>query len=541
MAEEEPSGWAEYLAWVQSRPEWRRRYISRLKIETKDPRKPAIYFDDPHPLQREAQDAYEDPTVTLTVDVKGRQVGRSTQEAANQFATAHSSPGPYKVLIATNHQKTTDGSMRRYQFFVENLDAGLREFAPVKLNLAKSFVAFARNNAIIDHITVGGKTEGKSWGYHAVVAEEMGMWSNADVNWASIQATLPDDCPTHIISTPTGPRTLYARKVQEARRAVALGDLSVRLNFWPWFLHPEYRRVPPKDWEPDQAEADFASDVGIDIDTPEGLAVLYWRHQKVLGPSGIGMEMFRREYPSNIDEGFLEWAGSFFDLEWLNRLITLRESIPDAPAGEMRFYHRPQPGMEYAIGVDPSWCVGGDYAVAVVLDNAGRLCAVFATNRGGEVEFGRKVSRLAGIYSNAKVLVEANNVGRAVIRMLFNEGVRLWRDMKGAHPKDWTTGQGNRELMLSDLREATNTGAIDITDLQVLHEMTTFREKDGRLEGQDGEHDDHVFALGLAEQCRRSLPSAVTSRFALPGRGHGVQRGMTRPDPHTAARLASAG
>lgn len=535
-----PKTCEEYLPWVWGTKAGRRSYIAELFIETKDPKIPACRFNNPHPLQLQAQPAYEDEAVTLTVDVKGRQVGRSTQEGANQQASAHSSPGPYRVLVATNHQSTTDSCMRRYRVFADHMDPALKAYAPIKINNNKNTIAFPKNDALIQHVTVGGTSEGKSWTYHAVVCEEMGKWPNAEVNWASIQATLPDDCPTHIISTPTGPRTLYAKKVQEARRAVALGDPSVRLNFWPWYEHPEYRKQPADSWEPDQAEADYALDIGIDPESDLGRAILFWRNQKIWGARGLGLEMFRREYPSNIDEGFLDWEGSWFNLEWVNRLITLREA-EDQPTGEVRFYRRPEPGTEYALGVDGSWCVGKDYAVAAVLDNVGRLCAVLSTNRGGELEFARKVSRLAGIYNNGKVLCEANNVGRAIIRVLYNEGVRLWRDITGSHPKDWTTSQGNRELMLSDLREAVNTGALDVPDLQTLHEMTSFREKDGRLEGQDGEHDDHVFALGLAEQCRRSLPTVVTRRFQPTRPVRAVQRPETRHDPHTAARLASAG
>ena len=104
-------------------------------------------------------------------------------------------------LIATNHQSTTDSSMRRYRVFVDHMASGLKRHSPVRLNLSKNSVIFERNDALIQHVTVGGSTEAKSWNYHAVVCEEMGKWVNARTNWASIQATLPDNCPTHIIST----------------------------------------------------------------------------------------------------------------------------------------------------------------------------------------------------------------------------------------------------------------------------------------------------------------------------------------------------
>ncbi len=512
MDEDLHGRWDEYLARVNDDPVWARAYMSRLHIKTKDPQQQPIPFSQPHPLQLQAQEAYEDPEITLVVDVKGRQVGRSTQEGANQTTKCHSATGPRRVLVATNHQSTTDSSLDRYEVFSRHLPRGLASFAPMRVNKNKGVVHFDRNDAAIAHMTVGGSSEAKSWTYHEVVAEEMGKWPNARVNWASIQATLPDNLPTRIISTPTGPGTLYAEIVQNARRAVADGDQSVRVNFWAWYEHPDYYTRPPPGWEPDGAAAEYAETVGLSPETVDGRGRIYWRHQKIWGPKGMGLADFRKEYPSNIDEGFLAWEGGWFDLEWLNQVITIRQAHRN-PTGELRFYRRPEAGQVYAIGVDGSWANGGDYAVASVLDAAGRLCAVLAVKHGGELEFARRVGRLAQVYNNALVLVEGNSVGKTIIRTLYNEGVNLWRDYSTGKPKDWNTNGGSREMMLSTLKSDVNAGALDIPDMQMLREMTCFREVDGRLEGQDGEHDDHVFSVGLANICRRSLPATETRKY----------------------------
>ena len=530
--------WGAYLNWVWTTSTGRRAYIANLHIEKRAPRDPPGPFVHPHPMQVEAQPAYEDPAVTQTIDVKARQVGRSTQEAANQQASAHAAPFPYKVLIATNHQSTTDSSMRRYRVFVDHMASGLKRHGPVRLNLSKNSVIFERNDALIQHVTVGGSTEAKSWNYHAVVCEEMGKWVNARTNWASIQATVPDNCPTHIISTPTGPGTLYAEKVRGARRAVALGDKSVRVNFWPWYRHPEYQTTPPDGWEPDQEEVAYAEDIGLQIADAETLARLYWRRQKISGPRGVGLEEFRKDYPSNLDEGFLAWEGGWFDIAWLNHLITLQEAA-DNPAGEIRFYRRPDVTRSYCIGVDPSWCNGGDFAVAIVLDDLGRMCAVLTSRFGGEVDFSRKVSTLARMYGGALTLVESNAIGKQVIRLLYDEGVNLWRDTSSGHPKDWVTTGGSREAMLSQLRQEVNVGALLIPDLETLREMTHFREHNGRLQGQDGHTDDHVLALGLAARARRDLPTVETRQYR-PTRGRSaLQQRTGRIDPHALARMAT--
>ena len=80
--------WGAYLNWVWTTSTGRRAYIANLHIEKRDPRDPPGPFVNPHPMQVEAQPAYEDPAVTQTIDIKARQVGRSTQEAGNQQASA---------------------------------------------------------------------------------------------------------------------------------------------------------------------------------------------------------------------------------------------------------------------------------------------------------------------------------------------------------------------------------------------------------------------------------------------------------------------
>ena len=529
--------WGEYFADVRTTAAGRRAYVSNLYIEGKKPGMPPALFNQPSELQGEAQSAYEDPEVELTVDVKARQVGRSTQEGANNFATAHSADGAYRILVATNHTSTTDSSMRRYEFFVSTMDPDLKAYAPVRINRNKGEVHFERNSSLIKHVTVGGTSKAKSWGYHAVTAEEMGMWPDADNQWASIQATLPEHAPTHIISTPTGPGTLYARKVQEAKRAVEAGDKSVRLNFWPWFRHPEYLSDnTPEDWEPDQAEADYAADIGVNPETTTGKARLYWRHQKIWGPKGVGLALFRRDFPSNLEEGFLAWGGCWFDLENLNRLITVHEAQPQV-GGELRFYRRPEMGMSYAMGIDSAWCNGGDLGVAVVVDAKGRLCAVLAQQFGGEVLFAQRCAALARAYK-ARVLAEDNGPGKVVLRYLFDEGVNLWWDVSSGKRKGWTTTGQTRPELLSHIRQEVDSGALLIPDLAILRQLTHFRDEKGRVEGQDGEGDDYVFALALAAWNLRTLPGRVTVRFRPERAERVVRTPVTKADARTAIRTA---
>jgi hypothetical protein len=245
------------------------------------------------------------------------------------------------------------------------------------------------------------------------------------------------------------------------------------------------------------------------------------------GVKGIGEKRFRREFPLTMEDGFLVIEGSWFDSDYLNEIL---RSLSGDVVGERRVYIEPEYNGNYVIGCDPSWANGGDYAVAVVMSDCGELCAVLATNQGGEERFSHELAELALYYNEAKVLCEANTggAGRVVIRFLVREGIRVWRDEFG---KDWTTNRGNKEMAYAYARQMVNGDAYDLNDAMVVQELMHVREKDGRIEGQDGYHDDHADAFVLACWALRSLPG-------FNGRPRYIRRQYTRKNPADRIRRA---
>ena len=172
--------------------------------------------------------------------------------------------------------------------------------------------------------------------------------------------------------------------------------------------------------------------------------------------------------------------------------------------------------MNYAIGVDPSWCNGGDYAVAQVLSADGRQVATLSMNHGGEILFAQKAVELAMHYNKARTLVEANTggAGPVVIREFQKAGLPLWHkppapgQAASKVPKFWTTTRGNKEEAYAHLRQMVNSDSLTLNDLSTVQELMHIREHNGKIEGQDGYHDDHCDALMLAEWNRRKMPQA---------------------------------
>jgi hypothetical protein len=131
------------------------------------------------------------------------------------------------------------------------------------------------------------------------------------------------------------------------------------------------------------------------------------------------------------------------------------------------------------------------------MSDRGEQVAVFATNQGAEARFAMEVNNLSRYYNKARVLCEANTggAGRVVIKALYHENTPVWKDGKG---RDWVTHKGNKELAYSFARQIVNSDGIEINDHQTIQELMHVREERGRIEGQDGYHDDHADAFILA-------------------------------------------
>ena len=471
-------------------------------------------MSDPTGSQRKLFDLIGWGGLRELVDLKSRQIRHSQTVAADNFYRLYTARSEYRIFVGTNHNDTNKILYGKYETFVRGLPERLKHLNPLKLNINERSVTSTRTLASIQHVTMGGTSQGRSGTFQRLVAEELAFWKNADSAFASVTNTLDDTCPIIIISTPNGPGGLYHRKVIQARRAMREwneaenGRSPVQFMFSRWAEFPGYTRTPPDSWEPTHEEWELAQKHHLTIEQ------LYWRHERIHGVRGIGELHFRREFPLTEEDGFLILEGGWFDVDYLNDVYN---SLPDAIQSPVRIYHTPSKTLRYAAGVDPSWCNGGDYAVCTILDENGRVCAVFSTNLGGEEAFARQAAELCRSY-DAKVLDETNpgGAGKNVHKILRQEGCKLWTDPKNG--KSWTTHHGNKEEAYADARQLVNGDAYELNDHATISELIHVREVDGRIGVHLGKdraptddvevtNDDHAMAFVLAGKCLQSLPT----------------------------------
>jgi len=489
----------------------RRRFISRLKFEDKSAN--LVPFSNPYSEQVAFVEALTDPQVKRVIVLKPRQIGISTANCADTFYETFAARKPLRSLIVTDHNKTTKSMFMKFCTFYETLPSKVRLANEFKLNRTEKTLMSLRTGALIDHLTARGDTHGRGWTYQRLVAEEVAFWPNAEEIWGALRSTLHDgpDQKIIIISTPNGPGDFYHERVLNAVDSIRQGDKSTRFIFSRWSDHHVYRKEVPKHWEPTEEEYKLSQQYALDAEQ------LYWRHWMIYGVDGIGEKRFRREYPLTLEDGFLVLEGCWFDTDYLTQVMN---GLPKELSGERRIYHPPELNKDYVIGVDPSWCSGGDYATACVMDEDGRQVAVLSTNMGGEDLFTEKLIDLSRFYHGARVLCEANTggAGRVVIKMLLRNGIPIWRNPKG---QDWITSRGNKEMAYSFARQLINSDGLEVNDHSTLRELMHVRDVNGKIEGQDGYHDDHSDALVLACWALRTCPG-------FDGREKHVPRERTR-------------
>jgi|TARA_R100000084_G_C4654801_1_gene152096 hypothetical protein len=474
----------------------RRRFISRLRFE--DATANVASFRSPYSEQRALIEALMDSTTRSVVVLKPRQIGITTANCADTFWETFAATKPLRTIVAADHNKTTKSIFKKFCTYYNFLPASLKAANPFKINQNDKTLISQRSGALIDHMTARGNAHGRGWTYQRMIAEELAFWTHPEDVWAGLRSTLHEGPDTKIIivSTPNGPGNFYHERVLNAMEAERNGDTSTKFIFSKWSDHKTYRLNPPSGWEPSEEEWQLKQLYELDM------AQLYWRHEMIHGVEGMGERRFRREFPLTVEDGFIVLEGCWFDSDYLNDRLHL---LPSEQRSELRMYIAPEMGVNYVIGCDPSWCTGGDFAVACVMDEFGNQCAVLSIQNGGEDRFAEELTNLSRHYNQARVLCEANTggAGRIVIKALLREGTPIWRDPKG---NDWTTSRGNKEIAYGNARQLLNGDAFLLNDHATISELMHVREVKGRIEGQDGYHDDHADAFVLAVWALRTCP-----------------------------------
>lgn len=230
--------------------------------------------------------------------------------------------------------------------------------------------------------------------------------------------------------------------------------------------------------------------------------------------------LFEKEYPRSREEMMAPAnAIAFFHLPTIRAMMDdCKEPIETVLVGNgvsANIWQKMMPGKRYTAATDTSHGTGHDYAVTGVKDmSTGYTVADIYSNVIDPVELAiASVELLRDYYDSPIWGIEDNDWGIQTIRIAQEmKYPRLfYRDDEGEKP-GWHTfdtaahaTEGSRFVMLGDLARAVKARLTTIPNREGLAQfMTMIRnpKKSGKVEAQEGGHDDYVMMEAIAWQLR---------------------------------------
>ncbi len=230
--------------------------------------------------------------------------------------------------------------------------------------------------------------------------------------------------------------------------------------------------------------------------------------------------LFEKEYPRSEEEMMAPAnAIAFFHLPTIRAMqADCKEPIETILVGngvEAHIWQKLLEGKRYTAATDTSHGTGKDFAVTVVKDVVtGMTVADIYSNVIDGTELGiASVELLRDYYDSPIWGIEDNDWGIQTLRIAMELKYKrvYYRDEEGQKP-GWHTfdtaahaTEGSRFVMLGDLARAVKSRLLTIPSKDGLAQfMTVIRnpKNQGRVEAQEGGHDDYVMAEAIAWQLR---------------------------------------
>jgi len=293
--------------------------------------------------------------------------------------------------------------------------------------------------------------------------------------------------------------------------------------FLPWFLHTEEYVIQNHELTPKsltKEEKEFIVKVkklfGHDI-TLDQIAFRRFKQRELKGKFG-------QEYPEDDVTCFLTSGGTPFDLTIIKPMYDKAQKPIDEVNG-WRIYKRPTSNGIYVCGADTAEGVEGDSSCGQIFDVITReQVAVFHSNTVKPSEFAESLDFGCRMYSTRDfpilLAVERNNHGHAVL-MKLDEFLDYPNLFKAPDEKlGWKTDKVTRPIMVDVFIEGVENKTVILNDKKTLGECLTLVNKNGKIEAEEGKHDDHVIAASIAiqlclEEARLQIYDGIGSKIKV--------------------------
>jgi hypothetical protein len=335
----------------------------------------------------------------------------------------------------------------------------------------KGSISLANGCQVLAEATSSSSVRG--WTFDMVILDEFAMVEPnvAEEFYTSTYPTLTsgDDSKVIILSTPKGIGNLFHKLWVDSENKQN-DYVNFAINWWD---------VPGRDEE--------------------------WKLQEIRNTS---QRKFNQEHGCE----FLGSDNTLISGEKL-RLLTWQKPINENEEGVKIFIY-PQADHAYAMTVDVSRGLEGDYSAFIVFDVSTIPYQIVATYRSNEIDpivFPAKIARIGQIYNDAFVLVEINDNGSQVADLLHYdlEYPNMFIAQVKQTLKTQTIGGGHARRFQFGLKQSTTTKRIGcsnlktlvekdkvlIPDHEIVKELATFVADGPTFKAAPGNHDDLAMCL----------------------------------------------
>ena len=404
----------------------------------------------------------------LLVWLKSRQTGASWMLAAYGLWMAMYKQGSV-VLLLSQGEDEAKKLLAKCRFIYENLDPAMQ--APLGTD-SRQELYFPETGSSISALPSTEKA-GRSSTASLVIMDEADFHEHLDSNYAAVKPTIDDvGGQLVLVSTSNAMRmnTLFKSTYKESPYN---GFTRV---FYGWNVRPDRDNA----WY-EARRAEYAD-----------------------------KSLFEKEYPANDEEALAPPRTiAAFDHDILKLMQEdVRTAVITMPAGAVtaNIYQDFHPGKTYSAASDTSRGTGQDDAITVVVDTkTGYVVADIQNNLIPPDQLAIASMALLARYHNPIWAIEDNDAG--ILTIATAQAARYpslyYRESEKA---GWHTDERNRWLLWGELIEAVNARLVTVPSengLAQFYSVIRNPEKEGRIEGARGAHDDYPMAVGIAWQMRR--------------------------------------
>jgi hypothetical protein len=436
------------------------------------------------------------------VILKARQVAATTGAKMVMHHLAYTSPNAAMHAIVSMREDSATALLDDNRRWLDHPPELLRR----PTTSARSRLVYTDTGASLQAFTSRSQTGLRSFTPAAALISEAAYAPDLEEVLAQVDAAVGDGILI-IESTAANPNDFFSNLVRGAP------ENGWHLITMFWHEHPAYcdpAALIPADFETSLTDTEKAQQTAYHLT----LGQLHWRRRTL---NRLGSEhKFRREYPGNIDDCFLDREGGFFEDNLLSQVNVVEHQLHGEHVG--REIEKPHPHDRYVVGVDVGGGVGGDYSALAVVSVA-TMQPVYTerSNKLTPQQWAHRVIQVASRYNSALVLAESNNHGHALLLEMQNCGYNAqWRDPRTGKP--WVTTLQSKLDAYATLREALQ--LVRIMDRPTWLELRSLTIPPGKIapEAPKGGYDDAATALALAYRCARDIPPSWRTQANSSGR-----------------------